>query len=252
MAFRYFTVITIPGSFVSKLPFRTMKSALIWSIIIVTAVIIMNIHILVLSRKYEIDATEIVLFKNETFNLTKIEYSSFLLCYEYKTGYEIAPAWENVHMIIYNLIPFCVMTIFNGLLIKNVLLTSHISLHRHHNNNNSNTNNNSKPNPAQTKGQRKKRALTISLVFVTVLFLVMTLPSSIIFGFFYDFFSQNFGRSFLLIVDYLSFMNSSSIFFVSLLTNAKFRLVVFATLKGLYSSESEKMTKYAVPNTVQN
>lgn len=67
----------------------------------------------------------------------------------------------------------------------------------------------------------------------------MTLPSSIIFGFFYDFFSQNFGRSFLLIVDYLSFMNSSSLFLISILTNAKFRQIILSAYKKSNTGPTE-------------
>jgi len=245
---RYFTVIAIPGSFASKLPFRTKKSAFFWSLGIISCVAIMNIHLLVLAREYELDVTEDVTFKNATFNITIYEFTNTLLCYSYQTGYQISPNWENIHLIIYNLVPFCIMAIFNGLLIKNVLLTSHSGLNHKDKKSNANS--------SQTKSQRKKKSLTISLVLVTILFLVMTLPSSIIFGFFYDFFDQNFGRSFLLIVDYLSFMNSSSIFFISLITNPKFRQVVFSKLKQLFGLRLEKkqprmsQTKNELENTV--
>lgn len=252
---RYFTVIAIPGSFVSKLPFRTARSALIWSLGIISCVALMNTHLLIFSREFEIDSTEKVLFKNDTFNITQLEYSSFLLCYSYKNGFQVSPTWENIHLIIYVLIPFCLMTVFNGLLIKNVLLTSNIHLHHKKGKNNESNGANNKPSASQTKAQSKKKSLTISLVLVTVLFLTMTLPSQIIFGFFYDFFDQNVGRSFLLIVDYLSFANSSSLFFISLLTNVKFRRIVFRKIKEICGQEKEKPNenrkKYLVNNNTK-
>lgn len=197
---------------------------------------LLNIHLIVLPRKYDQQVYDILLFRNETFNLTAHRQTNNMICYEYTTGFKIAnfsPNWENFHMVIYNVIPFCVMTIFNGLLIKNVLLTSHLSLHRNKNKTNSTA------NEIQTnKTLNKKRALTISLVFVTILFLVMTLPSSILFGFFYEFFNQKLGLDFLIMVDYLSFSNSSSLFFVSLLTNVKFRKVVFSKMKNIFNRDN--------------
>ena len=46
---RYFSVISKPGSFVSKLPLRTPRNAFIWSSIIIGFVIVLNSHILVLN-----------------------------------------------------------------------------------------------------------------------------------------------------------------------------------------------------------
>lgn len=166
-------------------------------------------------------------FQNETYNLTTFQYVTTFLCYSYKDGYEIFPNWENIHLAIYNLIPFCIMTIFNGLLIRNVLLVN--LTHSKDNSNNSSQN---------AKSMRKKQTLTIALIFVTILFLVMTLPSSIIFGFFFDFFDQHLGQSFLLMVDHLSFTNNASLFFISMITNAKFRNVIFAEIGKFFGRNS--------------
>ncbi len=43
---RYITVVSTPGSFYSRLPFRTRKSAVAWSLAIIAFVFIVNSHIL--------------------------------------------------------------------------------------------------------------------------------------------------------------------------------------------------------------
>ena len=63
---RYITVISKPGSFYSRLPFRTKKSALVWSLILIFTALTLNSHILFSKPKF------IILIKNST-NVTEIE-----------------------------------------------------------------------------------------------------------------------------------------------------------------------------------
>ena len=63
---RYITVISKPGSFYSRLPFRTKKSALVWSLILIFTALTLNSHILFSNSKF------IILIKNST-NVTEIE-----------------------------------------------------------------------------------------------------------------------------------------------------------------------------------
>lgn len=189
---RYVTVISIPGSFVSNLPFRTPRSAFNWSLGILIILAAINIHILLFPR-----------MKNPRgFN-----------CNIYINGFNIFPVWEYVHLVIFSLIPFILMTIFNGLLIKNVLTTGQTaSIH-------------------YQKMKNKRKKMTFSLIIATIIFLVMTIPASISYGFLYDFFSTlKYGSSYLKIIDYLSFLNSSSIFFITFATNTKFRVVLWKYL----------------------
>lgn len=48
---RYVTVMAVPGSFLSRLPFRTVKNAFIWSTGIVTFCILLNFHLLITAGK---------------------------------------------------------------------------------------------------------------------------------------------------------------------------------------------------------
>lgn len=217
---RYITVVSLPGSFFSKLPFGTRKSALFWSLGIIALIAVINSHLLFFPRYYAP-----IVFGNGTQNSTIFQMS----CYIYNNGFNVFPIWENVHLVIFNLIPFIIMTTFNGLLIKDALMSSNTSRV------NSDTN---------KKLTRKKHILTIYLIMVTLLFLVMTLPSSIIFGFFYGYFIKfNFGASFLLFIDCLSFINNTSIFFISLATNSKFRRVIGTSMMKIFCCSDDKCQK---------
>lgn len=61
---RYITVISMPGSFYSRLPFGTKKSAIVWSLILISTALVLNSHILFSKPKFNI------LFSNSS-NLTE-------------------------------------------------------------------------------------------------------------------------------------------------------------------------------------
>ena len=67
---RYITVISKPGSFYSRLPFRTKKSALVWSLILIFTALTLNSHILFSKPKFNIlfrNSSNLTLEKEETF-----------------------------------------------------------------------------------------------------------------------------------------------------------------------------------------
>ena len=192
---RYITIISKPGSFASRLPFRTRKSAVIWSIIIMTLVFVFNSHILILNGTYE----------------TKDNKSLNLICYVYTTGFKLNPLWENLHLIIYSLITFMVMSITNILLIKKTSLTK-------------------KPGALlnkKSKSDIKKWRATVSQLIITVLFLVFSLPTSILYGFFIDVVNIKI----LFLIDSLSFLYNSSIFLICFVSYVRFRRVIIFTIK---------------------
>lgn len=197
---RYVSVASYPGSFYSRLPFRTVRSAFLWSIFIILFTALLNVHILLFAGVY-IDRH----VRNSLNN--QIEIKKVLECYCYENGFKIYPTWERIHMIIYNLIPFVIMVVFNSLLIKNIL-------------------SNMKIIKKKSKFYRKKITVTISLITVTFLFLLMTLPTTIIFCFFFNYLHLKFGLTFIYIFDSISFLNHAFLFFICLITNIKFRKIV--------------------------
>ena len=87
----------MPNSFLSKLPFGTLKSATLWSFSIVSIIGSLNAYILILDRKYE----------NNKHN-----------CYVLVNGFNIGGTWEKVHIFLYCVIPFILMIVFDALLIR--------------------------------------------------------------------------------------------------------------------------------------
>lgn len=106
-------------------------------------------------------------------------------------------------MVFYNVIPFIIMMTFNCLLIVNIRKSGCSQQH--------------------AKAIAKKRNLTISLLSVCVLFIVMTVPGTILFAYFYDSVLSTLGLQYIYIIDDISFLNHSILFFICFISNKKFR-----------------------------
>ena len=208
-----------PGSIYKKLPFSTNKTALIWSISIILAVCILNSHILMFNGFY--DAPVLM---NKTDNNITIEIlfqSDYSNCGLYTTGFKFYPIWDIAQIYIYSFLPSLIMITFNTLLIINTL--------------NVNSRLKRSPNDRQAINSfNKKRKITISLITITIAFVIMTLPSTILWGFFGD---QNALEVFHDIggfLDFISFLNHTSIFWTSYFTNTKFKGTVDSFLKTIF------------------
>lgn len=229
---RYFTITTIPGSFFSKLPFGTPKTAIIWCSSIVIILAILNSHMLFMQGYTVIIVVNItqtllnttILNKSNDNIITKVyspQHVEQVICYVSKSGdYVLYPMWDYANLVIYSIVPFILMVLFNSLLIKvtysrNRKLNSHLFQDKR-----------------THELNIRKRRLTISLFIITFAFLSMTLPGNIIYAFFYkDMNATLIGTKILIIVDCLMFFQHVSIFFVCLFTNKLFRKVVINILK---------------------
>lgn len=130
--------------------------------------------------------------------------------------------WDKVNIVFYNVIPFLIMITFNSLLIMNIKR--------------SNVNHSQNPKLAA-----KKRNLTISLLSLCFLFLIMTVPSTIVFAFFYDFIFSYLGLKYVYMFDDISFLNNCILFFVCFSSNRKFRKTVFRLVQCQFGKmENEK------------
>jgi hypothetical protein len=197
---RYIFVSKLPNSFLSKLPFGTLKTATCWSILIITIVGLLNSYLLIFDRKYLIKYVE---------------------CYILSNGFQINIIWEKVHSVVYSILPFILMIIFNSLLIKRTFgLKS------------KNTN---------QKDKNRRKSLTFSLLFITISFLIMTLPTQICYSFFLsDFLYDETLNNILVLLDCLSFFNHSSLFFSCFITNRKFREIVIEKFSIISGSNHKK------------
>lgn len=214
---RFITIRTTPGSFFSKLPFGTVKSAYAWAGGIMTCLFIFNFHILILNGYYPDpeQRNRTVNGSNGTYIEEYTYHYSSLVCNVYKTtGFRLFPVWDQIHLFLYNFIPGAIMLLFNLLLIYTTLIPSKKDKHK-------------KLSASDIKAAKKKRNLTLSLLVVTFAFIVLTFPSTIGYGYFSDYlFSTDFGPLLLYCLDYLSFFNHVSIFFFTFMTHRKFRKIV--------------------------
>ena len=207
---RYVTVASLPGSFLSRLPFSTPKSAFRWSISILILIAIINSHILFLngyvSSPTDQSANETTT-RNPYLNHNHDEDINPFHCYIYKTGFLLSPTWDQVQTFMYSIIPGSVMIFFNILVIAKTLQFDP-SLRKHDKN--------------EIKNMKKKRQMTFSLLVISFSFIILTLPSSLFYGFVsLDNVSlyNKIGAS----LDFFGWFNHASVFITTLFTNLRFR-----------------------------
>lgn len=223
---RYFTIVSRPGS---KLPFGTPKTSFIWSSIIVISMFILNSHILFLNGFIDSSPE----FKNETIqikinesliNQTKLSliYSNDIHCYVYYPSFQFEMFWDRFKLVIYSIIPTIIMVIFNTLI---VFETMHLGRQLNRNDERS------------IKVFRKKRHLTVSLIILTFLFPIMTLPNVIFYSFFYriDPWMDKYLGGF---TNNLTFFHHSVLFFSLYLTNCYFRKAIFSIFRKKNNSNN--------------
>lgn len=192
---RYITVISTPGSFASKLPFRTVKSARYWSLLIFLVMLLINSHFLVFNR--------IKIFETNQTSVSNISILKFS-CYYYPNEFYIIPLIEKINVIIYSVIPTFIMVIFNGL-----LLIKTYSLNKKN----------------QLKiGSTKKHHITVTLLVLSITFIIMTAPSQIVYGFLDRAFKlKQPGKIITQLIGDLRFLSNTTLFYTCFLTNYKFR-----------------------------
>ncbi|CAF4235860.1 unnamed protein product, partial [Adineta steineri] len=78
--------------------------------------------------------------------------------------YQIYPLWDNINLGVYNCIPFILMVIFNSGVIYHLIKRRQVRVIQ--------------------QSQIQHRAISITLVITTFLFLIMTIPATIVAAFF--------------------------------------------------------------------
>ena len=190
---RYFTIISKPGSFISKLPFGTIKSSFIWSFLIIIFIACLNSILIIFDR----------VMKDE----------KLINCYRFSNGFSVI-LWEKIHLCLYSILPFILMITFNVLLIKKTLRLD--------------------VNNTNKSSLKKTRNLTLSILIITICFILMSFPASFCFGFYLDYFrSSQSLYNIAILIDYFSFLNHSTLFFNCILTNKRFREIIYSNVKIL-------------------
>lgn len=107
--------------------------------------------------------------------------------------------------MLYSIAPFFTMTLFNILLVRTCLGSK------------------TKHDKQRSKAENKKRRATFSQLILTMLFLVMTLPTSVGYGVFYQY-RADFSTIFT-IFDYFLFMHNASVFLRCFVSYRRFRKI---------------------------
>jgi len=170
----------------------------------------------------------VIIYRNESIymNNTLIGFEkrpTGFLCHILFNGFNIYNDWE-IHVIIYPTISFIIMFILNLLLIKKTY------------------------NVYKKKVEAKTRSksvnnITLSLIFITMVYMIMCLPSVVAYQYFYSYFHSN--EILMLIIhllDAIGFMNRASIFINCMISNIRFRRVILRQLKFVKSKEDISVT----------
>lgn len=215
---RYVHVACLPGSTLSRFPFRTARSAFFWSISIITLLALINSHVLVFSCDL------LTLFLNQTNVTTRVDQIFLILSTttEYKTGFRLYNTWEQVHIVIYVVVPFVIMTVSNCFILKSIFKRQPSSYYY-----------STSVFSMKNKVWWNRVSTSFLIIFLNFVFLAMTLPTSVSFGF-----QLTKNRTIQLTLDFIAFSNHSILFLTCFIMHKKFRHVVIESFKKLANSTS--------------
>ena len=199
---RFVVIFNKPGSFLSRLPFSTLRTAHLWSILTIIFTISLNFHIIVYAGVYSS-------FNSTTFIKTKVFKTPGFECYRYKSGFDFED-YAIVNFVIYSALPSLIMIFFNSIIFYRVFKKQNLKTE----------------NVIAQQTFLKRKKTTVYLLVITTTFVIMTLPSMA----FYAFIKNRIPILYRMYIDYcvnmLEFSNHSSVFFISYFTNGNFRKIV--------------------------
>jgi hypothetical protein len=162
-----------------------------------------------------------ILFLNGYVEYDSINNREYVICYKNKNlKTYINPNWQRVHLLLYNAIPFTIMSVCNFFIIYNVKYTNKIRLN-------------------SRKSFKKKRRITFTLILVTFSFIILTLPSCILHTFYKDYFrNKPYKRLVYIIANNLLHTSHAINFFLYVFSAPNFR----SAFIGLFSDLQRKMS----------
>ncbi|CAF1050576.1 unnamed protein product [Didymodactylos carnosus] len=144
-----------------------------------------------------------------------------------KTGstfYALNPMWDYVNLVLYNCIPFLLMSGFNSSIIYHLFQMKRTSM-------------------VQSKIQH--RQITITLVIYTLLFSIMTIPGTIAYAFFLPKLENKVYRDWLLhLLDSILYTYHISSFFLYLITFKEFRQELIKIIKCDFTTNDNLADKH--------
>jgi uncharacterized membrane protein len=209
---RYISIVATPGSFYSRLPFSTTKSAHLWSIGVICLVSILNSHLLMFNGWFAPpELRNRTLANNQT--ETYLYQDTYDHCYSYSNGFSVIGTWQKFHVFMSNWIPGAIMLTLNLMLIYKTFSSAAKS--------------SANSNEAMQRSHAKKKRITLTLIAITFAFILLDLPALLMWSIFLDFFAHMVGGWGLLIMsDNVSYLCYIDVFLICFMTNFKFRAAV--------------------------
>lgn len=204
---KYLILSIRPGSFYYKM--SSPKYATLFSSLVILFFSILNSHILMFNGFYSNNS-----------NITN--KSESLQCGYYSSGFQLFPLWDQVGLYTTFMVPSVLMITFDILFILKMQRLK------------------------KKKSNKKIKNLTISIIFLTVLFMIMNSPSYLYWGYFFADTKRMYGDFAYVVggfLDSIMFFNHTCIFLTSYLTNSKFRLAVKTTLVKFFRTINRKTLK---------
>ena len=144
---------------------------------------------------------------------------------------KIMGVWNTVHGFFYSYIPFCMISIANILLILSLLNKSKVSILSYF-----------------STRRQKQRAMNITTVAVTILFIVFTSPAAVVSSYYNVLIQSYMGKVFIFIADSLTFTYHALNFVILIITNKQFyRKIVSKMFNRTFSSTVESSVKTYLP-----
>jgi hypothetical protein len=165
---RYITLQSSPGTLLDRLPFNSVRSAHIWSLVMILIFTAGNIHILVLSDLTTFTSIQLSNSSEGSTNSVDVNIKA-LKCHEF-SEHDMDFWWPRIHIKIYWVVPFFIILAFNILLVLKMR---------------------SPHNAVQAeicqnmREVRRRNKVTHLVVVVTFVFLCLNLPTSILWSEFF-------------------------------------------------------------------
>jgi hypothetical protein len=193
---RYVTIVAMPGTLLYKLPFSTNRSAFTWSILILAFFVLFNSHILMFNGYYDdlpVGVNETSHFINGQWMVVNLSTTTSdqvypqqqprvrdLDCYTYSPngipyiGW-FFKFWNRVNLVVSSFVPFAIMLVFNILLIQKIYFYNAYPYRRR-----------TRQSRRQTRISIRSYATSLSILAISFLFIILTAPNCVLWGFFYE------------------------------------------------------------------
>jgi hypothetical protein len=173
---RFVSLKSQPGNLYARLPYNSIKSAHVWSVLTISTFSTINVHILVLNDLLYQTTTQ--LFKNTAKNSSVLVQTTSVTCHEYaSSSVDMDFWWPRVHIKLYWVVPCLLIVALNIPFLLEIKAT-HKAVH-------------STDICVNMREVRKRNSITILVVLVTFMFLIFNLPVSILWSKSLIFFNLN-------------------------------------------------------------